>query len=105
MRNTLLITLLLAVNTFLYSQDQITGTITDAETGEPIFSANVYFPKLEKGSMTDVDGKFSISNLPAGNYKIVISSIGYATLNQEITLPAGNIQFRSGFPISYLFAP
>ncbi len=93
MRNTLLITLLLAVNTLIYGQDQITGTITDAETGDPIFSANVYFPKLEKGSMTNVDGKFSISNLPEGNYKIVISSIGYATLNQEITLPAGNIQF------------
>ena len=92
MRNTLLFTLLFAVNTFIYSQNQVTGTITNADTGEPIFSANIYFPQLDKGSMTDLDGDFSISNLPAGSYKMVISSIGYSTLDQSITIPAVDIK-------------
>ena len=91
MRNTLLVILLFAVNTIIYSQDQLNGTITDATSGEPIFSANIFFPKLEKGTMTDLDGKFSLKNLPQGNYKMVVSSIGYTTFTQEISLPSENI--------------
>lgn len=86
--------LLFAVTTTIYSQNSLEGTITNAETGEPVFSANVYFPELEKGSMTDLDGKFSISNLPQGNFKLVISSIGYASLNQQVSIPSENLQFQ-----------
>lgn len=92
MRNTLLITLLLAVNTILYSQNQLNGIVTDVDSGEPVFSANIYFPSLEKGAITDVDGKFSIRNLPQGNYKMVVSSIGYTTYTKEISLPSEDIQ-------------
>lgn len=92
MRNTLLTLLLLAVNTILYSQNQFSGVIKDAENGEPVFSANVYFPTIEKGSMTDENGKFIIKNLPDGNYKLVISSIGYTSYTTEVSLPTGEME-------------
>lgn len=79
--------LLLAVSPFIYSQNQISGTVKDASTHQPVFSANVYFPTLEKGAVTDFDGKFTIKNIPKGTYKLVVSSIGYASTNQTITIP------------------
>ena len=94
MKQLLIITLLFAVNSALFSQNNISGTIRNAETGEPVFSANIYFPQLEKGTMTDLDGNFSISNLPQGNYKMVISSIGFASYTQEISIPSEEIQIN-----------
>jgi len=91
MRNTLLIILLLAVNTIVYSQNQLSGTITDTNSGEPVFSASVYFPQLEKGTMSDESGKFTLRNIPDGTYKLIISSIGYTTLNREVKIPSGDI--------------
>ncbi len=94
MRNTLLITLLLAVNTIIYSQNQLSGNVKDQETGTPILSANIYFPELEKGTMTDLNGNFSIVNLPQGTYKIVVSSIGYATYNKNVIIPSEEIEIN-----------
>ena len=57
----------------------ITGTVTD-ETGEPIIGANVVEKGTTNGTMTDVDGKFSLT---ASNGSVVaVSYIGY--LPQEI---------------------
>ncbi len=83
--------LLLAVTPFIYSQNQLTGIVKDASTTEPVFSANVYFPALEKGAVTDFDGKFTIKNVPAGTYKLVISSIGYSSITKNVSLPSEDV--------------
>lgn len=86
--------LLFAVTSSIYSQNTFSGTITDAETGDPVFSANIYFPEIEKGAVTGDDGRFSISNLPEGNFRLVISSIGYTSINQQISLPSDAVDFQ-----------
>ncbi|WP_026916097.1 TonB-dependent receptor [Christiangramia portivictoriae] len=91
MRNIKLLALLLAVQSILYGQNSLSGKISDQDTKEPVFSANVYFPALERGTMTDLDGNFTISDLPNGNFKMVISSIGYASYTQEVVLPSQNL--------------
>lgn len=80
--------LLLAVSPFIYSQHQISGVVKDASNKQPVFGANVYFPALEKGAVTDFDGNFKIRNIPAGSYKLIISSIGYASITQTINIPS-----------------
>ena len=94
MRHTSLLILLFAVNSILYSQSQLNGTIKDANSGEPVFSANIYFPTLEKGTLTDAEGKFTIKNLPEGKYKLVVSSIGFATYTTEVELPTDAITIQ-----------
>lgn len=87
--------LLLAVSSIIYSQNQLTGVVTDASTGEPVFNANIYFSSLEKGGVTDFDGNFTVKNLPKGTYKFVVSSMGYASRNLEISLPTfKNIEIK-----------
>ena len=79
--------LLLLSISVTFSQNNIQGLIKDKDSNEPLIFANIYFPKLEKGAITDEEGKFIIHNLPTGNYKIVISIIGYESFSTSIDIP------------------
>jgi TonB-linked SusC/RagA family outer membrane protein len=54
--------------------------------------ANVFLEKTSHGSATNVDGKFSIGPVPAGNYTLVVSYVGYVQFRQAITIAAGKTQ-------------
>lgn len=54
------------------------GRITDAESGVPIASANIYLPELHQGSISLSDGTFTVS-VPKGKLLIQVSHIGYQT--------------------------
>ena len=72
-----------------YAQNKVTGTVVDAQ-GEPIIGASVVVKGTSNGTVTDLDGKFTIANAPAkGN--LVISYVGYRT--QTIAL-GGKSQFN-----------
>ncbi len=68
---------------FLYAQTEISGTVIDS-TGEPVMSATVLEKGTGNGTVTDLDGKFTI-RVEAGK-TLVISFIGFLT--QEV--PAKN---------------
>ena len=67
------------------------GFIYDEETGEPIIFCNVILEGTNTGAPTDVNGFFSITNIPIGNYTVLISYIGYDTLRENISLKAKQI--------------
>lgn len=69
---------------------KISGVVTDA-TGEPIIGANVVVKGTTDGSITDIDGKFSL-DVPEGT-TLEISYIGYLTQ----TIPVRN---KSSFQIT-----
>ncbi len=58
---------------------KISGKITDAKNGEPLISANVILTGTNLGSIADVDGYYTILNVPPGNYEIQFRFIGYRT--------------------------
>ncbi|WP_295794443.1 TonB-dependent receptor [Mucilaginibacter sp.] len=62
----------------------ITGTVTDKADGKTIIGATVSIPDLRRGSITDVNGHYSLENLPKGVYLVQVSYIGYATFNQRV---------------------
>jgi len=77
------------------------GTVFDAETGEPIFLAQVQLEGTSYGITTDLDGKFSFT-APPGTYTMKVQFLGMAALTvsdvtviaDEITL-LGEIQMKS----------
>ncbi len=71
------------------SQNSLEGIIKDANQDSVLESVDIYFPKLEKGAVSDKSGKFRINGLPTGNYKIVVSYIGYLTYSKTIFLKVG----------------
>jgi iron complex outermembrane receptor protein len=79
--------LLIIATANVFSQNTFKGNIKDKQTNSTIAFANVYFPELEKGTISDEQGSFEFSNLPNGNYKLVVSVIGYETYSNQISLP------------------
>jgi TonB-linked SusC/RagA family outer membrane protein len=73
----------------LIQQMKVSGTVTDAKTGEPIIGANVIIEGTTIGAVTDINGKFSIDVTSSTN-TLVISFIGYnsekVTLSGQSTL-------------------
>ena len=74
----------------LFGQNNLKGKVTDSNNGQLIVGSNVYFPQLEKGVSTNDNGSFSITNLPNGKYKVIISYLGYETESLELTFPEIN---------------
>ena len=69
----------------IFSQSNISGTITNTN-GEPLIGANVQLTNTLKGTFTDLTGKFFIKNIKNGKYTIVVSYIGYVKSSKQITL-------------------
>lgn len=65
---------------FGWAQEKFTlsGTISEAQTGETLIGVNILIPELKTGTVTNEYGFYSIS-IPKGEYDIVYSSIGFAT--------------------------
>ena len=84
--NRIIFTVLCFTCTTIYAQNKISGKVIDKATYEPLNSATLYFPELETGTSTDETGNFSIE-LAEGNYKLIVSSIGYKTKSILISSP------------------
>lgn len=61
----------------------VTGTITEASSGQPLPGVNVILKNTAKGASSDFDGNFTLNDVPL-NSIIVISYLGFVT--QEITI-------------------
>ena len=84
---TVLTALLFGLCSFAVGQRTITGVITDADSNEPLIGANVIISGTGTGTITDLDGSYSLS-VPDGAESLVISYTGY--IEQTITLGSSN---------------
>ena len=67
----------------------LSGTVSEAETGETLINVNVLIPELQTGAITNEYGFYSIT-IPQGTYEVTFSSIGFAPTTKTIAL-SGNI--------------
>jgi TonB-linked SusC/RagA family outer membrane protein len=79
----LVLTLVIAGVWSLSAQRSITGKVTD-QSKEPLIGATVLVEGTSTGTITDVDGMFSIQ-VPAGSNTLLISYTGYAALKLSLT--------------------
>lgn len=78
----------------LITQAQITGTVTDASTGEPLYGANVILVGTRVGTVVDENGRFEIPQASAGTHSLKVSYLGYVTFTGEIQAPASAVQVQ-----------
>ena len=81
--------LLTVTSTVAFAQGKVSGTVVD-DTGEAIIGASVVVKGTGNGTVTDIDGNYTILNVPQGA-TLVFSYVGYRT--QNITV-AGNSQIN-----------
>ena len=77
----------LAVGFNAFAQNTVTGTVKDA-AGEPVIGASVFVKDTQNGTVTNLDGSFTLPGVRQGAV-LEISCIGYA--NQEITWNRGPV--------------
>lgn len=73
-----LLWMFLVIGTFSsIAQNSLSGQIRDEDTNEPLIGATLYFPDLKKGTVTDLNGRYKIEQLPAGTFLAEAKYIGY----------------------------
>ena len=82
-----IILLFCLITAFNYSQENFTlsGKINDSQSNESLIGVNIIFPELQTGTATNEYGFYSIT-LPEGIYKIKISFLGFAEINDIVDL-------------------
>ena len=72
---------------------QIYGVVTDAETGEPMPYINVYYDGKGVGTVTNLDGKYSLTAHPEWG-AISFSMVGYRTEVRKVTANTRRINVK-----------
>ena len=86
MKKLFLISIIIFIYQISYSQNKLTGKITDNITGESVAGATVYIPELKTGTIADKDGIYKIDNLPRTKVIIQVSFLGYKSIIETIDL-------------------
>jgi hypothetical protein len=68
---------------------KIEGYIIDSQSKDPLPGANVYLEGTTFGAATDIKGKFVVSQVPAGNYKLVVRYLGYRENSLQVSVKEG----------------
>lgn len=90
---TLLLLLLVGLFNSAFAQENtgsISGVVTDKSNGEPLFNVGVTIIGTYFGEITSFSGRYTLSNVPAGDYNVKFQVIGYGTIQMNgITVVAG----------------
>ena len=84
----LIFVLLVFVNAVLSAQNDnnVKGFVYEKSSGEPMMFCNVYLKGTTYGASTDINGFFNITKIPDGNYEVYVTSLGYDTIRENVTL-------------------
>lgn len=72
------------------SQHVYRALIQDAHHEEPLSGVNVSVEGTTIGAATDVDGRVTVSGIPAGQQTLIFSFIGFETVRRTLTFPLDN---------------
>ena len=87
----LFLTCLLSMASVAFAQvSTVKGTITYADDDSPVIGASVFVENTQVGTISDVNGKYTLSGIPSSATKLVISCIGMETQVVDIA-PVVNV--------------
>jgi hypothetical protein len=98
MRNFSAFILAVFLPVFLYAQKgTIRGNVFDKSNAAPVGFASVAIEGTGLGATTDLNGFFTVSNIPVGKQKIRVSFLGYEDYTAEIDIKKGEIMYQNIF--------
>ena len=82
------------------SRTTLRGFVFEKNTSEPIMFANVILQGIDnknilKGTATDVNGLYNITSLESGNYKLIVTYIGFDTTELNIFIKSGEVKTKN----------
>ncbi len=90
MQRTILLLFICLIPQMVWAQNtgSLAGTVKD-EAGDFIPGATVAIKGTDRGAITNANGQYVIQNLNAGNYEVVISFVGYQSVEQTVSISSG----------------
>ena len=85
------LTILVSATALAQKGGTLRGYVFDKNTGDPMIFSTVLLQGTTIGTTTDLDGFFSIGNIPVGEYNMVVSSIGFDSVALKINIKEGGI--------------
>ncbi|HWA26706.1 MAG TPA: TonB-dependent receptor [Lacunisphaera sp.] len=82
----------------LTSAATVTGRVRDPGTGAYLSGANVLIRELDRSTRSGSDGIYAFPGVPAGNYTLVTSYMGYDDVVQAVDVAEG-AETRADFPL------
>ncbi|AXG71260.1 colicin I receptor [Kordia sp. SMS9] len=70
------------------AQNDITIKVFSEHEKEALLGANVLFEDLQKGAITNAEGIATFKEIPSGSHHLMISFVGYKTIETTVTIPA-----------------
>lgn len=95
--NLLILVFLFTGNLLLAQNAVIRGFIYEETSGEPVIFTNAYLLGTTYGSTTDVNGYFAITQIPPGDYTLLVTYLGYDTLKVEVSLKPNDLLQKNLF--------
>ncbi len=74
------------------AQNTLSGRVIDAATQNPLISSTVSITPGNRSTLTDATGHYTFPNLPAGEYTVQVSYLGYASGSRTVTVPTSASQ-------------
>lgn len=68
---------------------KIIGRLADANTGEPIIGATIFWPELQNGTVSDSRGLWEMDIPPGSPYELQIQYIGYGNFSRQFKITGG----------------
>lgn len=69
----------------------VKGFVYNKETREPILFTNVFLKGTTYGAATDVNGFYSLSKIPVGEYTLMVTALGYDTASMQISIKKDDV--------------
>ena len=66
----------------------VTGTVLDAQSGNPVSDAQVLVEGTGRGGLTNSQGRFLVDQVPEGIHTVTVERIGYAAASQTVDISA-----------------
>jgi hypothetical protein len=70
------------------------GTVFQDSTQTPLPEVEVVLPGLMRSMLTNDEGRFRFSDLPAGEHKVIARRVGFGAMETELTFAPGRTQVR-----------
>jgi TonB-linked SusC/RagA family outer membrane protein len=78
----------------------VVGRVSDARTGLPITGATVALSATDRRTITGVDGRYSLSNVPAGRHDFTARALGYAAMSRRVDVTTDSA-VRTDFSLTH----
>lgn len=76
----------MAVSSFGQTKSLLTGKVTEEGSGSPLIGATIRIHDVNRDAVSDANGVYKTSSMPAGKYLVEVSFIGHETIVETIDI-------------------